>query len=66
MGINPVRARGSVRFSLGIYNTEPEVDYLLAQLPEIIERLRTISPLDSKHPGQNPAKGNPRLTSQPG
>ena len=49
MGIPPVRARGSVRFSLGIYNTEAEVDYLLHQLPGIIERLRAISPLEPKH-----------------
>ena len=50
MGVSPVRARGSIRFSLGIYNTESEVDYLLQKLPGIIERLRSISPLDAKHP----------------
>ena len=50
MGVKPLRARGSVRFSLGIDNTDEEVDYVLRQLPPIIERLRAISPLDSKHP----------------
>lgn len=45
-----MRARGSVRFSLGIYNTDEEVDYLLDQLPPIIEKLRAISPLNPEHP----------------
>ncbi len=50
MKVNPTRARGSVRFSLGIYNTNEEVDYLLQHLPGIIARLRAISPLGEKHP----------------
>ncbi|HMJ66881.1 MAG TPA: aminotransferase class V-fold PLP-dependent enzyme, partial [Candidatus Binatia bacterium] len=44
MGVNPMRARGSVRFSLGIYNTSAEVDYLLQHLPGTIAKLRSISP----------------------
>jgi cysteine desulfurase len=40
MGCSAARARGSIRFSLGIYNTESEVAYLLKQLPGIIARLR--------------------------
>jgi len=44
MGLNPARARGSVRFSLGIYNTDEEVGYLLKQLPPIIAKLRAVSP----------------------
>ena len=50
MGLPPMRARGSVRFSLGIYNTEDEVDYVLQHLPGIIQRLRDISPLNPEHP----------------
>lgn len=50
MNVNPLRARGSVRFSLGLYNTEADVDFLLNHLPGIIARLRAISPLDPKHP----------------
>jgi cysteine desulfurase len=38
MGIAPARAQGSLRFSLGHYNTE--VDYLLGKLPAIIEQIR--------------------------
>ena len=40
MGLTPARAKGSVRFSLGIYNTAEDVDYLLAKLPPIIAKLR--------------------------
>ena len=50
MGLAPMRARGSVRFSLGIYNTAEEVDYVLQHLPKIIRKLRDISPLNPDHP----------------
>jgi len=44
MGVHPMRARGCVRFSLGVYNTADEVDYLLEKLPPIIAKLRASSP----------------------
>src|SRR3989449_4877056 len=44
MGLSPARARGSVRFSLGIDNTNEDVDYLLKHLPSIVAKLRTVSP----------------------
>ena len=50
MSLSPMRARGSVRFSLGIYNTEEEVEYLLRHLPSIVSKLRAISPLTCEHP----------------
>ncbi len=50
MGVVPMRARGSVRFSLGIYNHDEDVDYLLQHLPRIIQKLRDISPLNPEHP----------------
>lgn len=50
MGLPPMRARGSVRFSLGIYNTDADVDYVCRHLPSIIQRLRDISPLNPDHP----------------
>lgn len=40
MGISADRARGSLRFSLGLYTTEAEVDYLTANVPGIISKLR--------------------------
>jgi cysteine desulfurase len=45
MGMKPMRSRGCVRFSLGIYNTDEEVDYLLKHLPRIIAKLREDSAL---------------------
>ncbi len=48
MGVSRDRARGSIRLSLGIYNTEAEVDYVLEQLPAIIHKLRSMSPQPEK------------------
>ena len=44
MGIPFTAAHGSVRFSLSRFNTEEDIDYIIEQLPPIIERLREISP----------------------
>jgi cysteine desulfurase len=44
MGCSAARARSSIRFSLGIYNTDEEVEYLLKHLPGIIAKLRANSP----------------------
>lgn len=46
-------AHGSLRLSLGNVNTEEDVDYVLEVLPEIIERLRQMSPLYEKVKGGN-------------
>lgn len=48
MGVEPALAQGSIRFSLGKDNTEEDIDYILEVLPEIIERLRKMSPLYKK------------------
>jgi len=45
MGLVHEIAHGSLRFSLGSQNTEEEIDYVLEQLPKIVERLRMMSPL---------------------
>ena len=37
-------AHGSLRFSLGRGTTEQEIDYVIAQLPPIVETLRAMSP----------------------
>lgn len=41
-------AHGSLRISIGKYNTKEEVDYLIDNLVEIVERLRNMSPLYDK------------------
>jgi cysteine desulfurase len=44
MGVPFTMAHGSIRFSLSIYNTEEEVDFVIEKVPPIIERLRSLSP----------------------
>ncbi|GAB6269080.1 MAG: cysteine desulfurase NifS [Smithella sp.] len=44
MGVPFTMAHGSIRFSLSIYNTEKEIDFVIEKMPAIIERLRGMSP----------------------
>lgn len=44
MGVPFTMAHGSIRFSLSIYNTEEEIDFVIDKVPPIIERLRDLSP----------------------
>ena len=50
MGVPFTMAHGSIRFSLSIYNTEAEINFVIEKLPPIIERLRSMSPY--WHPGE--------------
>jgi len=43
IGLDPVRARGALRVSLGRYNTEEEVDYFLNRFSEVLGNLRSIT-----------------------
>ena len=45
-------AHGSLRLSLGDFNTEDEVDYVVEKLVEIVARLRAMSPLYEKVKGE--------------
>jgi len=44
MGVPFTMAHGSIRFSLSVYNTEEEIDFVIDELPPIVERLRSLSP----------------------
>jgi cysteine desulfurase len=44
MGVPFTMAHGSIRFSLSVYNTEEEVEFVIEKMPAIIERLRGMSP----------------------
>jgi len=44
MGVPFTAAHGSVRFSLSVYNTEEEIDFVLEKMPDIIKQLRDMSP----------------------
>jgi cysteine desulfurase len=48
MNVPYTAAQGSIRFSLGRYNTESEIDYTLEKLPEIISKLVEMSPYDKE------------------
>lgn len=45
MGLDGDAARASIRFSLGKQNTEEEVEYVLERVPEVVEKLRELSPV---------------------
>ncbi|XPV76146.1 MAG: cysteine desulfurase NifS [Desulfovibrio sp.] len=46
MGVPFTYAHGSIRFSLSRYNTDADVDLVLAEMPKIIARLRELSPFN--------------------
>ena len=58
MGLSHEIAHGSLRMTLGKDNTEEEIDYVLETLPEIVERLRAMSPLYQRlnESGNKPSK----------
>ncbi len=43
IGLHPEEARGTLRISLGRFNTEEDIDIFLNELPEIVHKLREIS-----------------------
>jgi cysteine desulfurase len=45
MGTGAERARGSIRFSLGKMNSAEDVEFALALVPEMVGRLRELSPV---------------------
>jgi cysteine desulfurase len=54
MGIETVLAQGTLRFSMGRRTTEAEIDRVLEVFPEIVNRLRMMSPLGKEY-GKNAA-----------
>jgi len=44
MGVPFTAAHGSIRFSLSVYNTQEEIDFIVEKIPPVIERLRDMSP----------------------
>jgi cysteine desulfurase len=49
MGINHELAQGSMLFTLGPDNDEEDVSYVVEKLPQVVDRLRQMSPLYSKY-----------------
>jgi len=48
MGISAELAQGSLLFTLGLNNSDEDVDYALEVLPPVVDRLRQMSPLYAK------------------
>jgi len=48
IGLDPGDAHGSLRLSLGRYNTMEEIDYTLGTLPAVVKELREMSPFGRK------------------
>lgn len=45
LGLNDSLAHSSIRFGLGRFNTEAEVDYVAAKVIHVVQKLRELSPL---------------------
>ena len=57
LGVSDDLAHTSIRFGLGRFNTEEEVDYVVARVVETVNRLRELSPLyDTAKEGVNLSK----------
>ncbi len=55
LGLPHEVAHGSLRLSLSKYNTEEEVDYIVAEVPKVVEYLRSISPVwEALEKGEKP------------
>ena len=46
IGLRPEVARSSIRFSLGRFNTEEDVDAVVQELPDIVKKFREISAIN--------------------
>ena len=45
LGLPPLESNSSLRMSISKYTTDEEINYVLKELPKIVEKLRRISPL---------------------
>ena len=56
MGLSADRARASIRFSLGKQNTTEDIEFALGLVPEVVARLRELSPVYKKAVSSQPAR----------
>jgi cysteine desulfurase len=52
MGVRPEEAHGSLRLTLGRWTTEKEIEYVLKVLPEVVRKLRKMSPFKWRKVGK--------------
>lgn len=55
MGLSADRARASIRFSLGKQNTAEDIEFVVALVPEVVARLRELSPVYKKAASHQPS-----------
>ncbi|AOT72852.1 cysteine desulfurase NifS [Geosporobacter ferrireducens] len=51
LGLTHEIAHGSLRLTIGDFTTEEDIDYVLQELPKVVDRLRQMSPLYEKVKG---------------
>jgi len=64
IGIDRLWAQGSVAFSLGVDNTPEDVDFLLQELPQLVEKLRRMSPLVTRYRLSGELTENKKMISE--
>ena len=62
MGLSTHRTQSSLRFSLGLFSTQEEVDRVVAVLPGIVDKLRALT----RRPGSAPAEHTPEALERKG
>jgi cysteine desulfurase len=62
MGLSTHRTQSSLRFSLGLFSTQEEVDRVVAVLPGIVDKLRALT----RRPGSAPAELAPEILERKG
>ena len=45
LGVDDVLAHGSIRFSVGRFNTKEEIDFVIERVAAVVKEKREISPL---------------------
>jgi len=58
LGVGDVAARGSIRFGLGRFNTDEEVDFAVETICRTVTRLRSMSSMAGKGPGDDAGNSN--------
>ena len=64
IGLSHELAHSSLRFTLGRFNNEEDIDYALEVLPAVVKKLRSISPLYNKKGLFEPSKNLNALESR--
>lgn len=52
MDVKKPLAKGAIRFSLGRYNSDEDINYLMDHLPSVISKLRAVSPSRAETNGE--------------